>query len=92
MQDDTLCTGSLQWEGMKKSGAYPHLIRWYEHMSSISELRAIAEEYYPKRNNMAKKKVAEAIKEAKSNKETANTRHTGKMHCLNQLDMSSLLT
>lgn len=55
-----------------------HLKRWYEHMSSLPELQALADEYYPKRNNAAKKKVAEAIKEAKSNKETANTRHTGK--------------
>ncbi len=69
--------GSLQWEGLKKGGTYPHLRRWYEFISALPELQALAEEYYPKKNNAAKRKVAEAIKEAKSNKETANQRHTG---------------
>lgn len=77
MDEILLSAGSLQWEGLKKGGAFPHLKRWYEFTSAVPELQALAEIYYPKRNNAAKRKVAEAIKEAKAHKETANQRHTG---------------
>ena len=69
--------GSLQWEGLKKTGKLPHLARWYDHMGGIPVLQQLAERYYPKRNNAAKKRVADAIKEAKA-KEGPAVRHTGK--------------
>ena len=69
--------GSLQWEGLKKTGKLPHLARWYDHVGGIPILQQLAEQYYPKRNNAAKKRVADAIKEAKL-KEGPAVRHTGK--------------
>jgi len=45
-------------------------------MASIPQLQELAEKYYPKRNNAAKKRVADAIIEAKSKGGPA-TRHTG---------------
>ena len=71
--------GSLQWEGLKKTGKLPHLARWYDHVGGIPILQQLAEQYYPKRNNAAKKRVADAIKEAKL-KEGPAVRHTGKTY------------
>jgi hypothetical protein len=72
-----MLAGSLQWEGLKKAGKLPHLSRWYDHLASIPQLQQLAEKYYPKRNNAAKKRVADSIKESKSNKDAPTTRHTG---------------
>lgn len=70
-------SGALQWEGLKKTGSFPHLDRWYNHIGSIPALRDIQEKYYPKRNNVRKRQIADTIKEKKADPKTASARHTG---------------
>ena len=68
--------GSLQWDGIRKSGSFSHLARWYDHLSTIPQLAAVAEQYGPKRRQSARadssKDAAKAGKE-KGSKEGTTT-------------------
>ena len=49
----------LQWEKLRKTGALPHLARWYDYIMTDPALQSIAEQHGPKKPTTRKEYVKE---------------------------------
>ena len=47
----------LQWEKLRKTGALPHLARWYDYVMTDPVLNSVAERYGPKKPTTRKEYV-----------------------------------
>ena len=65
----------MQWDGLKKAGKLPHAVRWYDHVSGVPELKALAEKYHPKRRSAVAKEGKEASKKGAGNTGTLLQHH-----------------
>lgn len=49
----------MQWDKLKKSGAFPHLARWAAYLDAQRALADVAESYGPKRLKVGAERVKE---------------------------------
>jgi hypothetical protein len=49
----------LQWEKLRKTGAMPHLARWYDYVMTDTALQSVAEQHGPKKPTTRKEYVKE---------------------------------
>ena len=49
----------LQWEKLRKTGALPHLARWYDFVMTDPDLQSVAEQHGPKKPTTRKEYVKE---------------------------------
>ena len=47
----------LQWEKLRKTGALPHLARWYDYVMTDPVLQSVAEQHGPKKPSTRKEYV-----------------------------------
>ena len=49
----------LQWEKLRKTGALPHLARWYDYVMTDPDLQSVAVQHGPKKPTTRKEYVKE---------------------------------
>lgn len=49
----------LQWEKLRKTGALPHLARWYDYVMTDPALQSVAEQHGPRKPTTRKEYVKE---------------------------------